>query len=76
MSEKELSKLCAKRDRLRKALANHTNENEATRKMEIMELLHQYNDVKDAAQVIIGALANVDTKTIKSLHEKFNTPKD
>lgn len=78
MSEKELSKLQAKRDRLRKELAKYqsTQTSDEQRKIEIMELLHRYNEIKDGTQIIIGALANIDNITIKSVHEKFNLPMD
>lgn len=37
-------------------------------------LLHQYNDVKDAAQVVIGVLASKQGVSIRELHEKYNLP--
>lgn len=46
------------------------------RKKEKIALLHEYNDVKDATQTIIGAVANIDQVTIKSLHLKYNLPLD
>lgn len=49
---------------------------ENKRREEILELLHRYNDVKDAAQAIIGALANINSVTIRSLHVKFDLPLD
>lgn len=39
-----------------------------------MQLLHKYNDVKDAAQIILGAIARVNGVTVASLHEKYNLP--
>ncbi|XP_073841705.1 DNA repair protein SWI5 homolog [Musca autumnalis] len=44
------------------------------RKTEIMNLLHDFNDVKDAAQIVVGALANLERKTIKEMHLKYNLP--
>lgn len=76
MSGKELSKVQAKRDRLRKVLAKYPQTSEEERKTEIMDLLHRYNEIKDGTQIIIGALANIDNITIKSVHEKFNLPMD
>ncbi|XP_073841707.1 uncharacterized protein isoform X3 [Musca autumnalis] len=35
------------------------------RKTEIMNLLHDFNDVKDAAQIVVGALANLEPPTWK-----------
>lgn len=47
---------------------------EKAMKTEIMELTHDYNEIKDAAQTVIGALANVKCVTIKSLHKELNLP--
>lgn len=41
---------------------------------EIMELLHEYNDIKDAAQVVLGALATMRGVTVASLHKEFDLP--
>lgn len=76
MSGRDLTKLLAERDRLQKELAKYPQTTENERKKEIMDLLHEYNEIKDGTQIIIGALANVDNITIKSLHEKFNMPMD
>lgn len=43
-------------------------------KTELMELTHKYNEIKDAAQTVIGALANIKGVTFKSLHEELNVP--
>lgn len=53
-----------------------TSHDEDANKLEIMNLLHRYNDVKDAAQKIIGALANFDQTTVRDMHKKFNLPTD
>lgn len=49
---------------------------EKAMKTEIMELTHKYNEIKDAAQTVIGALANIKGVTIKSLHKEFGLPSD
>lgn len=41
---------------------------------EQMELLHKYNDVKDATQTIIGRLADAETVTFKSIHKDYDLP--
>lgn len=41
---------------------------------EIMDLLHEYNDIKDATQVVLGAIAGMRGVTIASLHEEFDLP--
>lgn len=39
-----------------------------------MDLLHRYNDIKDAAQVVMGRLAELENVTVKVLHEKYEAP--
>jgi len=41
---------------------------------EIMELLHDYNNIKDATQMVLGALATMRGVTVASLHEEFELP--
>lgn len=41
---------------------------------EQIDLLHRYNDVKDAAQVVMGRLAELESVTVRSLHEKYGAP--
>lgn len=41
---------------------------------EIMDLLHEYNNIKDATQVVLGALATMRGVTVASLHEEFDLP--
>lgn len=53
--------------------------NEARRKTsatDTMEQLHRYNDVKDATQIVIGAIARANGVTVASLHEKYDLPVD
>lgn len=75
-SRSDLSKLLTERDRLRNVLAEYPQTTDDERKKEIMDLLHQYNEIKDGTQIIIGALANFENTTIKSLHERYNLPMD
>lgn len=39
-----------------------------------MNLLHEYNEIKDAAQIILGAIARVEGFTLRELHERFELP--
>lgn len=39
-----------------------------------IDLLHRYNDVKDAAQMVMGRLAELEGVTVKSLHGKYDAP--
>ncbi|TFK56403.1 hypothetical protein OE88DRAFT_1649679 [Heliocybe sulcata] len=36
-----------------------------------IKLLHQYNEAKDAAQILIGKLANLKETTIRRVHEDY-----
>lgn len=62
------------RERMR--LANLVAEipSEKEMKSNLRRLMHEYNEIKDAAQMAIGALANVKCVTLKSLHEEFELP--
>ncbi|OMJ07654.1 DNA repair protein SWI5-like protein [Smittium culicis] len=37
-----------------------------------IEHLHLYNETKDAAQLILGKLAEMQAKSIKQIHAEFN----
>ncbi|KAK3912930.1 DNA repair protein SWI5-like protein [Frankliniella fusca] len=37
----------------------------------VMSLLHEFNEIKDATQVVLGKLASIEGKTLKELHEQF-----
>lgn len=49
---------------------------EDERKKEIIDLLHKYNEIKDAAQVVIGCIANIEKTTVKDIHQHLNLPLD
>lgn len=66
-SEKELDEELAK---LKAEL------NAGTSTKDTMDTLHEYNDIKDAAQVILGAIATIQGVTIASLHKQFDLPSD
>lgn len=70
--DKNLADLESERDELLKKVATIPSEKQM--KTELMELTHRYNDVKDAAQEIIGALAHIKGVTYKSIHEELNLP--
>ncbi|KAF9488655.1 hypothetical protein BDN71DRAFT_1457027 [Pleurotus eryngii] len=36
-----------------------------------IKLLHEYNEAKDAAQVLIGRLASLREMTVREVHESF-----
>ncbi|KAG5883044.1 hypothetical protein JTB14_010433 [Gonioctena quinquepunctata] len=39
-----------------------------------MTALHEYNDMKDLAQLVLGYLADVELVTITELHRRFDLP--
>lgn len=41
-----------------------------------IDRLHRYNDVKDAAQLVLGRLAEIERVTLKEMHKKYNVPSD
>lgn len=66
--------LAAKKKELLEAL--ETISSDRSMKTEIMELTHKYNEIKDASQTVIGALANIKGVTFKSLHKELKVPFD
>lgn len=36
--------------------------------------LHRYNEVKDAAQIVLGRLAEIEQVTLKEMHKKYDVP--
>lgn len=45
-------------------------------KKETIELMHEYNDLKDATQLILGALATIKSVPIRSLYSTYSLPLD
>lgn len=45
-------------------------------KRKIIDLMHLYNETKDATQTVIGILANINRVTIKTLHEELELPSE
>lgn len=41
-------------------------------KDEIMKALHRYNYIKDATQIVLGRLADVEGVTVAEMHRKYN----
>ncbi|XP_034238455.1 DNA repair protein SWI5 homolog [Thrips palmi] len=37
----------------------------------VMSLLHKYNEIKDATQIVLGRLASLEGQTLKQVHERF-----
>lgn len=69
------SQLCRIYRDLQNKLQNSNAPSSTTeRNREIMNLLHEFNEVKDATQIVIGALSNLECKTIKEMHLLYNLP--
>jgi hypothetical protein len=49
---------------------------EEEKSKESVDLLHAYNEIKDATQKVLGALALREEITIKQMHQKFDLPLD
>ncbi|XP_021697594.1 DNA repair protein SWI5 homolog [Aedes aegypti] len=45
-------------------------------KTELMDMMHRYNDIKDATQKVLGALAVMEGATVKEMHVRYNLPLD
>lgn len=41
-----------------------------------MKALHDYNEMKDLAQMVLGYLANAEHTTVSDLHTRYNLPLD
>lgn len=39
-----------------------------------MQALHDYNEMKDLTQFVLGYLATVEQTTVGELHERYNLP--
>lgn len=39
---------------------------------EIMKALHQYNEIKDATQEVLGRLAMIEGVTVAEIHRKYD----
>lgn len=61
---------------LEESLEESDKKDGSARKQEVMMLLHKYNETKDAAQIVLGALANIEGVTVKEMHNKMGLPLD
>ncbi|KAH8361511.1 hypothetical protein KR084_006727 [Drosophila pseudotakahashii] len=69
MKEKNSKKKPRKKD-------NKPKETSDSDKKKIIELMHEYNDLKDATQLVLGALATLKGVSIRSVHATYNLPND
>ncbi|KAH8371148.1 hypothetical protein KR093_006321 [Drosophila rubida] len=49
---------------------------EEQQKQKHMQLLHQYNDLKDATGIVLGALAQMKELPVKEMYKLYNLPND
>lgn len=62
--------------RLKEELEKFSYKSEKEIQLEKRNLVHQYNEIKDIAQILIGAVANIEGLTIKQVHQALNLPTD
>lgn len=74
--KKEMEQLIRIQKNLDKCLENLPKKDNEFRTQERMQLLHRYNDVKDATQIMVGALANLENNTVAKMHDKLQLPLD
>ncbi|ESK89348.1 rolly protein [Moniliophthora roreri MCA 2997] len=64
--------LQAEVDRLQQELGPHEDAEKIVDRH--IKLLHQYNEAKDATQMLIGRLANMKETTVREIHRELNLP--
>lgn len=74
IERKKYQELKEKLHNLEKTTSTFNSNN--NQKKEVMQLMHQYNDIKDATQVVLGKLSNLEGVTLKEMHLKYNLPLD
>lgn len=73
--EQTLQDLLDQEKRLAEKCSRISDDEDAMKKRTINRL-HIYNEIKDAAQKVIGAVANIRGNTIKQVHKELNLPSD
>jgi hypothetical protein len=73
--KKEYLELHKEKLELQKKLDN-CKKNENAEKFEIVNLLHKYNDTKDASQILLGKFATTEGLSVKDLYKKLKLPMD
>ena len=72
---KSIEELCQHEAELDREIASLQSEGFVIEELDRqIDLLHRYNDVKDAAQMVMGRLAELEGRTVKSLHGKYDAP--
>lgn len=50
------------------------SKSEEQQKQKHLQLLHEYNDLKDATQTVLGALAQAKGLPVKDIYKMYNLP--
>lgn len=67
--------LCALYKNLQEKLSNSNCASTISqRQAELIYLMHEFNDIKDACQTVLGALATRNQTTIKEMHCLYGLP--
>ncbi|KAF9483464.1 hypothetical protein BDN70DRAFT_301812 [Pholiota conissans] len=61
-------------DRLQEKLGERVDAEKIVKRH--IQLLHRYNEAKDAAQILIGRLATIKQTTIRQIHEDYGLNDD
>lgn len=63
-------------EELDKRIAEYTNQGIDTNLKPQMEALHEYNEMKDIAQQVLGLLADLKQTTVGEVHKVYGLPTD
>lgn len=69
-TRQEYEKLLKVELELDNCLSNNKN------KLIEMHLIHQYNNIKDATQVVINQIANIEATTVTEIHKRLGLCND
>ncbi|KAJ8960659.1 hypothetical protein NQ314_006051 [Rhamnusium bicolor] len=67
-------KLLKENSQLDKEIAELEGKGVTTDLQPQMQALHEYNEMKDLAQMIFGYLADAEQVTVSELHRRYNLP--
>ncbi|XP_064483164.1 DNA repair protein SWI5 homolog [Ornithodoros turicata] len=75
--KKELDSLLLREKELDEQITSLVDEGYTVEELDWhVEKLHEYNEVKDAAQLVLGQLAILKGTTVREMHKDFNLPLD
>ncbi|GAW02540.1 DNA repair protein [Lentinula edodes] len=72
IQEARITQLEAEVNRLQQELGQDEDAEKIVNKH--IKLLHRYNEAKDAAQMLIGRLANLKETTVRQIHNDLDLP--